>query len=74
MNFNFPELITFLSSCEPRKYKVINPAMLPKLVMRSVGTKLIAPAPTSEPPTTTTKSLGEGGNMFSMYEKNNNDK
>ncbi len=34
--------------------------------------KFIAPVPTSEPPITITKSLGEGGKTFSTNAKKNN--
>ena len=71
INFIFPEWINFLSNCQPIIKAVKNPARLPNVAEKSKGINEIVPVPTSEPPITTIKSLGEGGKRFSIYAKKN---
>ena len=50
----------------------MKPVMLPIVANKSERIKFKSPVPTSVPPITITKSLGEGGNTFSINAKKNN--
>ncbi len=69
MNLIFPARTIFLSNWLPIKKRDMNPRTLPAVVNSNVGTKWSESVAINEPPTITTKSLGEGGKIFSINAK-----